>query len=71
MDIYLQVQKALKKSQERYKVEHDKHTVEKTFKMGDKVWLYMNLEILQGPRKNIKLTQYDPFEVLGNVGDNS
>jgi hypothetical protein len=39
--------------------------------VGDKVWLQLNKERIQGPSKNIKALQYDPFEVLEKVGDNS
>jgi hypothetical protein len=44
----------LKKSQEKYKAKHDQHITEKSFKVGDKVWLQLNKEILQGPSKKIK-----------------
>jgi hypothetical protein len=39
--------------------------------MGDKVWFYINKEILQGPCKKIKALQYRTFEILENVGDNA
>jgi hypothetical protein len=38
--IHLQVQKALNKSQEKYKAIHDQHRIERTFKVGDRVWLH-------------------------------
>jgi hypothetical protein len=39
--------------------------------VGDRVWLQLNKEKLQGPGKDIKALQYGPFEVWKNVGDNS
>ena len=36
--------------------------------MGDKVWLQLNKERLQGPSKKIKAQRYGPFEVLEKVG---
>jgi hypothetical protein len=39
--------------------------------MGDRVWLHLNKEKLQGPGKKIKDLWYGPFEVLEKVGDNS
>jgi hypothetical protein len=67
----LQVQDTLKKSQERYKAQHDQHKTKKTFKVGDRVWLHLNKERLQGHGKKINDLQYGPFEVLKKVGDNS
>jgi hypothetical protein len=45
--------------------------IEKTFKVGDRVWLYLNKESLQGLGKKIKALWYGPFEVLEKVGDNA
>jgi hypothetical protein len=67
--IHLQVQETLKKSREKYKAQHGQHRIEKTFKLGDKVWLYLNKERLQGPSKKSKALQYGPFEVFEKVGD--
>jgi hypothetical protein len=39
--------------------------------VGDRVWLQLNEEIVQDLGKNIKDLQYDPFEVLDKVGDNT
>jgi hypothetical protein len=39
--------------------------------VGDRVWLHLNKERLQGPGKKIKALWYGPFEVLEKVGDNS
>jgi hypothetical protein len=39
--------------------------------VGDRVWLQLNKERLQGPGKKIKSLWYDPFGVLEKVGDNS
>jgi hypothetical protein len=64
----LQVQETLKKSQERYKARHDQHRTEKTFKVGDRVWLQLNKERLQGLGKKIKALWYGPFEGIGEGG---
>jgi hypothetical protein len=44
--IHFQVQDTLKKSQERYKECHDQHKTKKSFKVGERVWLQLNKEIL-------------------------
>jgi hypothetical protein len=59
----------LKKSQEKYKARHDQHRTERTFRVGDRVWLQMNKERILGPSKKIKALWYGLFEVLENVGD--
>ena len=69
--IHLQVQETLQKSQVKYKARHDEHIIEKTFKVGDRVWLQLNKERLHGPAKKIKALRYGPFEILEKAGDNS
>ena len=39
--------------------------------MGDRVWLQLNKERLQGLGNNVKALGYGPLERLENVGDNS
>jgi len=39
--------------------------------MGEKVWLQLNKERLQGPSNKIKALKYGPFEILEKVGDNA
>ena len=51
---YFQVQETFKKSQEKYKARHAQHKTEKSFKVGDRFWLQLNKERLQGPSKKIK-----------------
>ena len=65
----MQVQETLNKSQEKYKARHDQHITERTFRVGDRVWLQLNKEKLHGTGKNIKALWYGPFEVLEKVGD--
>jgi hypothetical protein len=69
--IHLQVQETLKKSKENYKARHDQRKTERTFSVGDKVWLQLNRDRLNGPIKKIKALQYCTFEVLEKVGDNA
>ena len=59
------------KSHEKYNERHDQHNVEKTFKVGDRVWLHLNKERLWGVGKEIKDLRYGLFEVLEKVKDNS
>jgi molybdopterin converting factor small subunit len=69
--IHLQVQETLKKLQQKYKARHDQHITERTSRVGDKVWLQLNNERLQGLGKKIKAMWYGPFKVLEKVEDNS
>ena len=46
------------KSQKNYKERHYQHRVEKTFKVGGRVWLNMNKERPHGPAKKIKDLRY-------------
>jgi hypothetical protein len=61
----------LKKSHEKYKAGHDQHKTEKSFKVGDMVWLQLNKERLKGPSKKIKALGYGPFEALEKDIDNA
>jgi hypothetical protein len=70
MQIHLQAHATLDNSQEKYKVRHDRHRIENPFKVGDRFWLQLKKEILQGPSNNIKDMCYGPFELLGKVVDN-
>lgn len=38
--------------------------------MGDKVWLYIRKERLQGEDKNLKPIRYGPFKILDKIGNN-
>jgi hypothetical protein len=38
--------------------------------VGDRVWLQLNKEIIQGPGNKTKALWYSPFEILEKVGDN-
>ena len=52
--IHLQVQETRNKSYKKYKVRHDQYRTNKTFRVGDIVWLQLDNERLQGPSKKIK-----------------
>ena len=54
IQIHFHVHETLKKSQEKYNEMHDQHRVEKTFKVGDRVWLHLTKERLQGLGNNVK-----------------
>lgn len=48
------------------------HVTKNLFRVGDKIQLQLNKEILQGPDgKKIKVLWYEPFEILEKVGDSS
>jgi hypothetical protein len=69
--IHFKEHEILKKSYEKYKAPHDQHKIEKIVKVGDKVWLQLNKEILEGHGKRIKALRYGTFEVLEKVGYNA
>jgi len=54
----------------KYKARHDQPRTEKSFKLGDRVWLQLNKKRLQGPGTKIKALRYGPFEILEKVSDN-
>jgi hypothetical protein len=62
--IHLQVHETLKKSRENYKAIHDQHRTEKSFKVGDRFWLQLNKERLNGLGKNNKALWYGPFQIM-------
>jgi hypothetical protein len=68
---HFQVQETVKKSHEKYKARHEQHRTERTFRVGDRVWLHLNKERIHSPGKNIKALQYGRLEVLEKVGDNA
>lgn len=52
--IHHTVQEQLEISQRSYKARHDKHRVDHKFQVGEKVWLYISKERLQGEGKKLK-----------------
>jgi hypothetical protein len=70
-EIHLPVHDTLKKSHEKYKSPHNHHRIEKTFNVGDKSWLHLSKERLQGLEKKIKDLWYGHFLVLEKVGHNA
>jgi hypothetical protein len=42
---------------------HDHHITERTIRVGDKLWLQLNKEMLWGLGNKIKTLCYGPFEV--------
>jgi hypothetical protein len=44
---------------------------QRKFRVGDRVWLQLNKERLQGTGKKIKSSWYGRVEALEKVGDNS
>ena len=64
------VQDQLEKSQGKYKARLNKHCVDHKFQVGDKVWLHIRKERLQGEGKKLKPIHYGPFRILENIGEN-
>ena len=65
------VQGQLENSQSKYKVRHDKHRIDHDFQVGDKVWLHISKERLQGGGKNLKPIRYGPFNIMEKIGNNT
>ena len=61
----------LQKSQMKYNSIHYQHIINKSFKVGDRVWIQLNKMRRQGPGNKIKSLRYGPFEILEKVSDNS
>jgi hypothetical protein len=69
--IHLRVQEQLKKSQQLYKSKHDQHREDHKFFVGDKVWIYICKERLQGETKKIKPIRYGTFDIIEQVNENT
>lgn len=69
--IHLKVKEQLEKSQAKYKARHDKHRREHKLHVGDKVWLYLSKEKLQGQARKFKPLRYGPFTIFEQGGENA
>ena len=69
--IHHTVQEQLEKSQSSYKERRDKHRIDHKFQVGDKVWLYISKEILQGEGKKLKPIYYGLLKILEKIGNNA
>jgi hypothetical protein len=69
--IHLRVHEQHEKSQQLYKSRHDQHWEDHKFFVGDKVWLYLCKELLQGSTKKLKPLRYGPFEIIEQVCGNT
>ena len=69
--VHQYVREQLEKSQDKYKVRHDKHRTNHKFKVGDSVWLHINKERLTGEGKKLKPIRYGPFQILEKIGNNA
>lgn len=49
----------------------DQHRINKSFKVGERVWLRLNKEGLQGLSNKIKAMWYSPFKILEKFGDDA
>jgi hypothetical protein len=50
---------------------HDQHIEDHKFHVGDKVWLHLYKEQLQGEIKKLKPLRYGPFEIIEQVNENA
>ena len=69
IQIHLQEHETSKRSEEKYKVQHDQHIIEKTIKVRDKVQLHLTKERLHGPSKTMRYRQY--CLTIGEASDNA
>ena len=68
-EIHQAVQEQLEKIQAKYKARNDKHWMERSFQVGDQVWLYISKERMQGEGKKLKPIRYGPFRILENIAE--
>jgi hypothetical protein len=61
MHIHLRIQEQIEKSQQLYRARHDQHKENYKFCVGDKVWLYLSKECLQGVGNKLKPIIYGLF----------
>ncbi|GJR27666.1 transposable element [Tanacetum coccineum] len=69
--IHEEVDKQLRRSQQKYKERHDQHQVQGNFQEGDLVWLHLGKDRLKGEGKKLKPIRYDPFQILKKIGENA
>ncbi|GJX96113.1 transposon ty3-G gag-pol polyprotein [Tanacetum coccineum] len=69
--LHHEVEKQLRRSQQKYKECHDRHRVKGNFQEGDLVWLHLGKERLKGEGKKLKSIRYGPFRILKKVGENA
>lgn len=69
--VHQKVQEQIEKNQGKYKARHDKHRQDHKFEVGDKFWLHINKERLQGEGKKIKPIRYGLFRILEKIGNDA
>ena len=65
------MQEQLESRQAKYKEQHDKYRVNHLFQIGDRVWLRINKDQLQGEGRKLKPFRYGPFIILDKVSNNA
>ena len=70
-EIHQAVEAQLEQSQAKYKARHDKHRIDHQFQVGDRVWLHISKERIQGEGMKLKPIRYGPFEILEKIGTNA
>ena len=66
-----QVHDILDKANAKYKQHHDHHRVSHKFQVGDKVFLRLQKECLDGPHHKLHPLQYGPYAITKVVWNNS
>ena len=69
--IHQAIEAQLEWSQAKYKARHDKHRIDHQFQVGDRVWLHISKERMQGEGRKLKPIRYGPFEILEKIGTNA
>ncbi|XP_059067898.1 uncharacterized protein LOC131858618 [Cryptomeria japonica] len=70
-EIHQVVEAQLEQSQAKYKAHHDKHRIDHHFQVGDRFWLHISKERMQGEGRKLKPIRYGPFEILEKIGTNA
>ena len=66
-----QVYKFLEQTTQKYKQRQDEHRTPHNFQVGDKVWLHLQKEHLQGPHRKIFPLCYGAYKIIKKVGENA
>ena len=61
----------MEQTTKKYKQRHDQHKTPHNFQVGDKVWLHLQKEHLQGPHRKIHHLLYGPYKIIKKVGENA
>ena len=69
--VHKQGHEAMEKDQKKYKDASDRHRVDHTFQIGDRVWIYLSKERFKEKERKIKPLRYGPYLITEQFGDNN